>query len=365
MIASLCSTGLSAAFAQVTDSQPEALRRVMTSEVIEHDFAGVVLVSKRGRVLLHEAYGLANVEHRVPHRVETKFKIYSTTKMLTAVAVLRLVEQGRLDLETPIARYLPELPASWRQVTLHQLLTHTSGIADFSNEWIRAWQGSNLETLVRVAPKLVNAALETAPGTTFKYNNAGYELVGCVVERVTQQSYGAALRTIVFEPAGMTASTTEQPQAIRHEQYLGPAPIQDLATGYNGGPRQPEVAFSEMYKLAAAGSVVSTSGDLYRFSNGLFGGELVAHALLAKMMTGTAAAPYGYGLVIRDKLGRKYLRHDGGNNGFLSSVEHYPDDGLTIIVLSNRGYVRLDALRTALAESVLAAVPVNGVPPAR
>jgi CubicO group peptidase (beta-lactamase class C family) len=321
-------------------------------------FSGTVLISQNGKILFEKTYGLANIAFDVPNTTQTKFKIHSTTKPFTATAIMLLVQQGKLSLEDSITKYLPGSPPTWNQVAIKHLLSHTSGIPDFTNTWADAWDKSNLQTLSKVLPQIKDTPLAFQPGSTISYSNSGYELLGCIIEKVSGQTYPAFMQDHIFGPLGMSNTGIELPAPIDHSDYMGPVPVKNLATGYNGAPGHPELSHSLMFKLMAAGGIYSTAEDLLRFDQALYGDELLTPSYRNKMFSpaivGKNGNGYGFGWMIRKQFNRLCLRHDGGNNGFISTLDRYPVDHVTIIVESNFGYFDedLDSFRLGLAAIV-------------
>src|SRR5689334_1272642 len=256
-------------------------------------FSGDVLVAKDGRPVLQRHYGLANRANRTPNRLDTRFNLASLGKPLTAVAVARLVDEGRLRFDDPIGRYLPELPASLRTITVAQLLDHTSGLGDFFQSPGYARLRAKLTSLRRYLPLIVSEPLDAEPGS-FHYSNSGYILLGLVVERVSGVDYYRFLERQVLAPAGMTHS------ACLWRTRLG----RDAAIGYTKVRRAYQTDTASLPpRGTSAGGCYSTVGDLLRFAN-----ALLAHRLLSAGVTDTLTSPqvsdghggrYGYGFGIR------------------------------------------------------------------
>jgi CubicO group peptidase (beta-lactamase class C family) len=232
-------------------------------------FSGCVLIAQSGQIALHSAYGLASIEHDVPVSTATRFKIFSVTKPITAAAVLLLVHKGAVQLDTPIQHYLARWPAAWPAITPAHLLAHTSGLPELTSQWGNCWETSNLKTLPLVLEQAASLPLHTPPGAELRYSNVGYELLGCLIEAVSGQPFPAFMQQHIFTPLGLHDTGVEQPQPIAHDMYTGSAPVPRLATGYNGAPGFPELAWSQMYRLMAAGGIYSTAADLLRFFDGL------------------------------------------------------------------------------------------------
>ncbi len=188
--------------------------RQMNEFVTSRAFSGVVLVARDGHVLFQKAYGMANREHEVPNRLDTKFRMASVTKQFTAMAVMILAERGKLDLNDPICKYVESCPKTWANITVRHLLNHTSGIADFTgfpdNDHYERLPMTPLETIARFRDK----PLEFLPGERFRYDNSGYLLLGYIIERASGQRYEDFLRKNIYEPLGMSDSGYDHPWII-------------------------------------------------------------------------------------------------------------------------------------------------------
>jgi CubicO group peptidase (beta-lactamase class C family) len=317
-------------------------------------FSGCVLIAQRGTTVFHAAYGLASIEHAVRTTTATRFKIFSVTKPITAAAILLLVHDGHIQLDVPVAHALPEWPAAWRDVTPAHLLAHTSGLPELTNQWANNWERSNLATLPRFLVHARELPLTAPPGTDMRYSNVGYELLGCLIEAVSGQPYSTFVQERIFTPLGMRDAGVEQPQPIAHDMYTGPAPVARLAMGYNGAPGAPELAWSQMYRLMAAGGIYATAADLARFLHALQAGEILPihlRDLLWMVAYGTDGF-YGYGWMLLPQFGWRCVRHDGGNNGFMTTLDWYPDQQLTLAVTSNYGFLDLQTVRQELLARV-------------
>jgi CubicO group peptidase (beta-lactamase class C family) len=287
-------------------------------------FMGAALVARGDDVIFSKAYGSANLEWNVPNEPATKFRIGSITKQFTAALILLLEEDGKLTLQDPLGRHVAGVPASWKGITLFHLLTHTSGIRNFTalpDYRVRQVQPSSpAETLER----LRGEPLDFPPGSQFRYSNSGYLMLGHVIERVTGRPYAEVLQARILTPVGMTGSGYDSNAAI----------IAKRASGYRPSPIGPQNAeFVHMTVPHAAGALYSTTGDLHRWVRGLFGGRVVSAASLQKMTT-PHLNDYALGLTVRD-IGRRTIAHGGGINGFNAFLAYYPGAEVTIAVLGN------------------------------
>lgn len=288
-------------------------------------FMGSVLVAKDGAVVFEASSGSANLEWEVPNSADTKFRIGSLTKQFTAAAILLLEERGQLKVEDPILPLIPSAPASWKAVTIHQLLNHTSGIPDFSNlpeQRVRQRSPATPEQIVRTFRDL---PLEFEPGEKFKYSNSGYILLAFIIERVSGQSYEAFLRENIFIPLAMKDSGYDTNTTL----------LPKRAAGYLSGPGGlANAPYVDMHHPYGAGGLYSTTRDLLRWTTALFGGRVLSATALEKMIT-PGRNDNAYGLVVGTVEGRKLIRHGGMIEGFSSHLSYDPASKLTVVVLAN------------------------------
>jgi CubicO group peptidase (beta-lactamase class C family) len=308
-------------FAQDTARMDE----VVQSYVSSGQFMGSVLVAQDQDVLFSKGYGSANLEWNIPNSPTTKFRLGSITKQFTAAAVLLLEEQGKLKIEDPIKKYLPDSPATWDKITIYHLLTHTSGIPSITNlpefRKLEPFPLTPEENMSYVRDK----PLEFAPGGNFNYSNSGYVLLGVLIEKVSGQTYQEFLKENIFTPLGMKDSGYDSNSDI----------IQQRASGYSPGPDGPiNSGFVHMSTPFSAGALYSTTEDLLRWESALFGGKLLSPASLAKMTT-PFKNNYALGVGINMVNGRKQISHGGGINGFNTFLAYYPETKITVAALGN------------------------------
>ena len=180
-----------------------------------------MLVAKDGKVLFAKGYGLANAEHEVPNTLETKFRLGSITKQFTATAVLILQDQGKLKVQDPVGKYLSESPKAWEKVTIHHLLTHTSGIPSYTDDPSYEKSMTQPETVSSMIARFKDKTLEFEPGSKFHYDNSGYFLLGAIVEKVSGKSYETFLKEAIFEPIGMTNTGYDQHATVLARRASG------------------------------------------------------------------------------------------------------------------------------------------------
>jgi CubicO group peptidase (beta-lactamase class C family) len=289
-------------------------------------FSGVVLIGHHDSVVLHEAYGRADIEQRVAMRRDHIFRIGSLTKPITASAVMVAVERGLLALDAEVCPLLPSCPASWRGVRVKHLLNHSSGIVDHFGDLQAVPVADTVKELGRVLAALEpDEPLRSDPGTAYAYSNFNYVLVGAILERVTKLPWESAIGRLVAEPLGLESVAYDDVYAI----------VPGRARGYTrDNQRGVRNIVYDDHSAYAAGGLRSNALDLFRWSRAVLNAQLFARALLEASLTPNTG-DYGYGWQVRRFFNRRIYNHTGGIDGFSSHLAHYPDEGLTILVLSN------------------------------
>jgi len=288
-----------------------------------------VAVLEHGKIVYARAFGVSDLAAKIPATPHTRFRIASVTKMFTAVSIMQLVEAGRLQLDAPLAAYLPDAPHA-SQVTIRQLLMHRSGIWNYGDAAF-----SNPHVAEPIAPaEIVELArshpLDNLPGTSFSYSNTGYVLLGMVVESVTHRALADYERERILQPANMNETTCGDP--------LGAV---DFARGYMtaAGTRPPAYSPSWFF---ADGDIVSTASDVARFDAALLDGRLIKPATFSEMQSSAGSAPtfgngvmYGLGLMLVSMSGMTLVGHHGGVPGFVAQNDMVPASGFAVVVLSD------------------------------
>ncbi|MEA2601737.1 MAG: hypothetical protein QOF89_2729 [Acidobacteriota bacterium] len=289
------------------------------------------LVIKDGKVVLRKGYGLANVELGVPLGPGDVFELGSITKQFTATAVLLLQERGKLRVEDEITKYLPDYPTHGEKITVENLLTHTSGIPNYTNlpEWIpRVREDMPLPVLIGL---FKDKPLDFKPGTKWSYSNSGYIVLGALVEKVSGKTYEQFVEEEIFQKLGMSQSRYNHPEEV----------VPHRAAGYEGSSKDLRNAkYLSMTQPYAAGSLISTVDDLAKWDRALKTDALLTQASRDRMFTpfklstGKSVA-YGYGWGVADFLGRRLIQHGGGIFGFVTAELRVPEEGLFVAILSN------------------------------
>jgi len=310
-------------------------------------FMGSVLVAQDGKVLLDKGYGFANLEWDVPNTPTTKFRLGSITKQFTAASILLLEERGKLKVEDPVKKYMPNAPAAWDKITIFHLLTHTSGIPSFTGFSDYESHEAQAMTPGKLVEWFRDKPLEFEPGTKWNYSNSGYVLLGYLIEKISGESYSDFVQQNIFTPLGMKDSGYDSNSAI----------IAHRAAGYTPGKSNPvNAGFVHMSIPFSAGALYSTTEDLLRWEQGLFGGKVLKPESLAKMTT-PFKQDYAFGLGVSTQSGHKMIAHDGGIEGFNTALAYYPDDKLVVAVLANlngpAGQIAGNLAKVALGEKVV------------
>lgn len=312
------------------------LRASLDMLVRKDEFSGDVLLAKHGRILFEHAYGDADKAFDVPNRLDTKFNLGSMGKIFTGVAVLQLAQAGKLSLDDKLIKDLPDYPnkAIAREVTIRQLLTHTAGFGDFFGPKFFETSKDQLSTLQSLLPLFVNEPLLFKPGTSWSYSNAGFIVLGLVIEHVTGESYYDYVRRHIFEPAGMHDTGNEGWDTV----------VPDRAVGYTrddqsaNAPRKSNIFF--LQRGGSAGGGYSTVGDLLRFAEALQSDKLLNKKYTTMDMTGQVVTPrpgvkYGFGMEEEVVNGIRIVGHGGGGPGIQSVLDMYPDLGYVVVILTN------------------------------
>src|SRR5262245_20852816 len=324
-------------FTQSVDSA--RMDQVAQTYVSAKQFMGSELVVRGSEVLLNMGYGSANLEWQLPNTPSTKFRLGSVTKQFTAASILLLEERGKLKVEDPVKKYMPDAPAAWDKMTIFHVLTHTAGIPNFTSFPDYPTSEPFATTPEKLVTRFRDKPLEFEPGARMNYSNSGYVLLGYLIERISGQSYEKFVQENIFTPLGMKDSGYDSNSAV----------IARRAAGYAPSPNGPvNAGFIHMSIPFAAGALYSTTEDLLRWEQGLFGGKLLSAASLQKMTT-PFKNDYAFGLTVRTEKGRKVISHGGGIEGFNTQLVYYPDDKLTIAVLGNLNGSAPDQIATQLA----------------
>lgn len=305
-------------------------------------FSGSVLVAKGDEVLLNKGYGLASYEFEVPNTPQTKFRICSITKMVTAVAVMQLQKRGLLEVNDHLNKYFDDFPRG-DEITIHQLLTHTSGLSSGNVPFEMVVCPATLE---EICSFFKNESLEYEPGSDYQYSNAGYFILSYIIEKVSGKSYESFVKENILVPLNMNESY------FREYDY---AILKNSATGYCFNEKNVIVNGHHVYdNFKGGGGLFCTAHDLYLFARALIKNELINQESLKQMCTPYRDEEnYGYGCHIRTLLNHKLIEHGGMlSSGFKSNLSIL-DDEIYIIILSNFFCSWVNEARDALAAITL------------
>jgi CubicO group peptidase (beta-lactamase class C family) len=301
------------------------MEQVVDSYVSAKTFMGSVLVARGEEVLLSKGYGSANLEWNIPNSPTTKFRLGSVTKQFTAASILLLEERGKLKTDDPVKKFVPDAPAAWDKITIYHLLTHTSGIPNFTSFPDYQSQEPFPATPEKLVARFRDKPLDFQQGEKWSYSNSGYVLLGYVLEKVSGESYEKFVQENIFGPLAMKDSGYDSNSAI----------IPRRASGYVRSENGPvNAGFIHMSIPFSAGALYSTTEDLLRWEQGLFGGKVLSAASLAKMTT-PFKDDYACGLSVHTVKGHKVIDHGGGIEGFNTFLAYYPEDKLTVVALGN------------------------------
>ena len=339
--------------AKIPMPAPETVIDALFQDIIKEDSPGAaVLIAQNGEILYQKGFGYANLKNQIPITPQTKFRIGSITKQFTASAILKLQEENLLKVTDRLSKFLPDYPRG-DEVTIHHLLTHTSGIHNYTNypEFAAA-----VETYVEAEEmiELFKAdKFDFDPGEKWSYSNSGYFLLGHIIEKVSGQSLKNYLKRHFSDPTGMKNT----------EAHDSNHPPQNEATGYSYVTDKPEKAINwDMSRAGGAGNLYSTIQDLYHWNEAIFNNKLLNQNTLklaftpVKINDGSSGnafgGQYGYGWMLMEKRGLKEIGHGGSLPGWASYLTRYPQQNLTIAILANASPAVPNLVPSALADTI-------------
>jgi CubicO group peptidase (beta-lactamase class C family) len=327
---------------------------LVQAEMEQQKIPGLALAIVRGgQVTKARGYGLANVEHQVPVKPETIFQSGSVGKQFTAAVVMGLVEDGQLGLDDSIRKYFPDAPKDWQEVTVRRLLTHTSGVVNYTEDSVDYRRDYTEDQLVQAAYKL---GLDFAPGSRWSYSNTGYVLLGALVRKVTGRFYGDVLKDRVFDPLGMKTARVISEADI----------VPNRAAGYRlvDGKLANQEWVSPSLNTTADGSLYLSLLDLIAWDQGLRAGRVLKPESWKEVYTPIRLRsgnpyPYGFGWSVTTLGGQEVHAHGGSWQGFRTSIARYLGSDVTVIALANLA----EAEPGAIAEKVAGRVDSRLAPP--
>jgi CubicO group peptidase (beta-lactamase class C family) len=333
------SGGSSASLPPLDAEKIQAIDAFVTREMARQKVPGLAIgIYSRGQVLLTKGYGLANVELNVPVKPETIFQSGSVGKQFVSAAIMMLVEEGKLSLDDSITKYFPEAPASWKPILIKNLLSHTSGLSEYESGDRIGPKGPFYMRLDYTEDELVKnieaMPIEWAPGEKWDYRNTNYVLLGVLIHKLTGKPYYEFLGERIFKPLGMVSTRLISDRDI----------IPNRAAGYEieNGQLKNQEWVSPTFNSTADGTLYYTVIDLAKWDAALYGTQLLKQSSLDRIWTvyplndgKPNPAGYGFGWMIGKQNEHKRIEHGGAWQGFTCNISRYPDDSLTVVVLTN------------------------------
>lgn len=357
---------MSPARAGIADYDVTAIDREITQQCKDGRFSGTVIVRAGGQEIYSRSCGFADLVNDRPNDRETRFKIYSVSKFMTALTIMRLVERRVMTLDASVSDYIAGLPSEWSAVTVRHLLNHSSGIGDLTEKLGTHFTRDHASAMEAVLSNLsdTDRSLTSPPGSQFRYNNFGFELLAAAAS-AAQKPFADLVETEVFLPAGMTSASVERPSIIMGH----PAPVTEpgLALGYNGVAGALQQAINFAFIQLGAGAVRAAADDFVALDSALAEGRLISSASYREMTfipddRADDGRRYGLGVFVEDTGSTKRHGHTGGTNGYISAFERFPGDDAMLIVLSNRAAFKTRWLRDAVASLLLEARATKASP---
>ena len=313
------------------------LGKYLQAEAAADRFSGTVLVSRKGKIIYSGAFGLASKRFNVANTLDTKLNLGSMNKMFTSVAILQLVEQGKVKLDDRLNKYVDD---TWlsddvsSKIEIQHLLTHASGLGSYFND--QFWQSSKLafKALEDYKPLIVGETLRFEPGTDFRYSNTGMFLLGVVIEQASGQDYFSYIRDHIYKPAGMVNSDCYEMDQPVQNLAIGYSPSEDNETGWENN------LYLHVVKGGPAGGCFSTVEDLNRFAAALTSFKLLSAENTERLYTPKSefhSEPYGYGFRLLEVSNDRIIGHGGGFLGISANLDIFLDTGFVAAVLSNYG----------------------------
>ena len=332
LVAVLCIVHFSFAQGDKLDALIEAYAKL-------YKFNGSALVAKNGNILLNKGYGYRNATDKVANNEQTIFQLGSVTKQFTSAVILKLQEEKKLSVSDKLSKYFPGYPKG-DSITIEQLLTHTSGIYNYTNDGKfmanEVTKPSNREMMMAL---FKDKPLDFSPGTNWSYSNSGYSLLGYIIEAVTKQSYEQAVRKYIFTPLRMTHSGFDFTHLKSNEKAIGYFKLNDK--------EKEEAPIVDSSVSFSAGAIYSTTGDLYLWHEALQKNNILSREQQEKAYT-PVKNRYGYGWSIDSIEGKRRVSHGGGIHGFITTIARVPEDDICIVLLSNASNTTLGEISKSI-----------------
>jgi CubicO group peptidase (beta-lactamase class C family) len=330
----------SAAPVALSADQQQAIDSFVQKEMATQRIPGLAIgIYSRGHILLAKGYGLSNVELNVPVKAETIFQSGSVGKQFVSAAIMMLVEEGKISLDDSVTKYFPDAPATWKPILIKNLLSHTSGLSEYESPDRTGPKGAfylRLDfTEDELAKKIEEMPIEWAPGEKWAYRNTNYVLLGIIIHKITGMPYAEFLGERIFKPLGMTSTRLISERDI----------IPNRSAGYEideKGDLKNQEWVSPTFDSTADGALYFNVLDMAKWDEALYGTKLLKQSSLDRIWTvyplndgKPNPAGYGFAWNIGEQNGHKRIEHGGAWQGFTCSISRYPDDGVTVMVLTN------------------------------
>lgn len=342
------------AFSVFAQDKVQKIEQLLSKYNEYGQFNGSALVAENGKVIFKKGFGAANMEWNIPNQSDTKFRLGSISKQFTALLIVKLAEDGKLKLDVPITTYLTDYPKeNGDKITIHQLLTHSSGIPNYTNApGFFKDKARNPYTPTEFVKTFSSLPLEFTPGEKFNYSNSGYFLLGYIVEKVSGKTYEQYLQEVIFTPLKMVNSGYDHSDVI----------LKNRAAGYEKqGKKITNAAYLDMSIPYAAGSLYSTVDDLYLWDQALYTNKLLSQKSvesLFKPYIKAGGASYGYGWFVEEDENGKTVGHGGGINGFNTIISRNFKNKNLVVLLNNTGGTVLGEMTDAI-NNLLFGKPFN------
>ena len=304
-----------------------------------YKFNGSALVAKNGVILLNKGYGYRNATDKVANNEQTIFQLGSVTKQFTSAVILKLQEEKKLSVSDKLSKYFPGYPKG-DSITIEQLLTHTSGIYNYTNDGKfmanEVTKSANREMMMAL---FKDKPLDFSPGSSWSYSNSGYSLLGYIIEAVTKKPYEQAVRKYIFTPLKMTHSGFDFTHLKSNEKAIGYFKLNDK--------EKEEAPIVDSSVSFSAGAIYSTTGDLYLWHKALQKNNILSREQQEKAYT-PVKNRYGYGWSIDSIEGKRRVSHGGGIHGFITTIARVPEDDICIVLLSNASNATLGEISKSI-----------------
>lgn len=330
--------------------------RAVKAECASGEFGGIITVAVAGEPVYGHSCG-------GPFAPDARFKLLSASKMLTALAVMKLVEDGRMSLDAPVVTYIPDLPPLWREVTVRELLNHTSGLHDHSDEFMENFRTDHASAMRSFLKRrdVRKASPNKAPGSGYRYNHFGYELLADAAARVSGESFDKVLTRLVLRPAGMADAVVELGQGRGKTFTSVPDPrlVKSWKREYDGRRDQTLEAVSYAFIQLGAAAVHVSMADMLALDRALAENRVVSATTWSMMIEQKIAlsasnpgAYHGLGFMVGDREGLPSHGHTGGLDGYISTFRRFPDKDAVVIALSNTGWAGTRWIETGAAAAL-------------